>query len=78
MALGLDRIGATSIGSGSSNGVGGCEEGELRPRGPSGDDCIDVCAGVVDKEGQAEVMVEIGVMLNDNGVIPTFCCEGAG
>lgn len=69
MALGLERSGTGTVGSGSCNGVGGHEEGRLRPRGPSGDDCSEVYAGVDDNDSLAGLRAEAAVMLDDSGVM---------
>lgn len=68
-------IGTASNGSGSCNGGGRGNEGKLRPRGPSGEDCSEVYAGVDDNDGPVGLMVAVGVMLDGNSV--TFGCMSA-
>lgn len=51
IALWLSIVGVATRGSGSCSGVGGCDAGRLRPRGPSGDDWSEGYAGVDELEG---------------------------
>ena len=68
-------MGTLAIGSGSCRGVGGSERGAKRPRGPSGDDCIDLSAGVVDDGVAPGVTADAGVRVSGTAV--TICCGKA-
>lgn len=59
------------VGSGSSKGVGGSEDGGKRPRGPSGEDGMDGPAGVVDDEAADGVTADAGVRVAGTAV--TIC-----
>lgn len=65
-------MGILAIDSGSCRGVGGSEKGAKRPRGPSGEDGIEVSAGVVDEEVAEGVMAEVGVTVKGTDV--TILC----
>lgn len=57
-------------GSGSWIGVGGCDVGGLRPRGPSGDDWSDAYAGVDALEGPDGLRSDLGVIVRvGNGTV---------
>ena len=64
-------MGVAVTGSGSCNGGGASENGEKRPRGPSGEDWMEVLAGVVDEEAEG-VKADAGVKVR--GMLVTICC----
>ena len=67
-------MGILAIGSGSCRGVGGSKKGAKRPRGPSGEDWIEVSAGVVDEEVAEGVTAEAEVKVKGTDVT-MFCAE---
>ena len=71
IALGSGDEGRLKDDSGNCSGVGGFEYGRFRPRGPSGDDCIEVFA-VVDVEVPVGVTAGAGVTVNGTEVT-VFC-----
>ena len=64
-------MGMLAVGSGSCKGVGGSGHGGKRPRGPSGEDGMDVPAGVLDDEAADDVTAAAGVSVTGTAV--TFC-----
>lgn len=75
IAFCLGDLGILVIGSGSCRGVGGSEKRAKRPRGPSGEDCTDVSAGVVDDEVAEGVTADADVRVS--GTAGTICCGEA-
>ena len=65
-----------ALGSGSCRGVGESLRGGKRPRGPSGEDGMDVPAGVFDDEVADGVTAEAGVRVTGTAV--TICGEANG
>lgn len=60
-----------ALGSGSCKGVGGSVHGGKRPRGPSGEDGMDVPAGVFEDEAADGVTADAGN--NVTGIAVTIC-----
>lgn len=81
MAFWQGSMGGPISGSGSCSGVGGCEIGRWRPRGPSGDDWSEVYAegyaGVDTVEGPPGLCTDRGVILRVGNVNPG-CSGGRG
>ena len=68
--------GALSVDSGSSRGVGEKSTGRLRPRGPSGEDCIERVAGLAVDDVSLGVRTEAGVTGNGTEVLIWCLAEG--
>lgn len=67
-------MGVAVIGSGNCSGGGTSANGGYRPWGPSGEDCIEVVAGVVDDDAEG-VRADAGVKVK--GILVTICCVRA-
>ena len=64
-------MGTLAVGSGSCKGVGGSGHGGKRPRGPSGEDGMEVAAGVFGDEAANGVTADAGVRVTGTAV--TIC-----
>ena len=68
--FGVEGVG--SLASGSWKGVGGYEEGEFLPLGPSGEELRGVNTGLVVDEGPLGLTAEAGVTVKGTEVL--ICC----
>ena len=74
MALAVGGVVEPIADSGSCMGAGDSARGGSRPRGPSGDDCVDLFVGLEVKEGTPEPRVEAEVSFQGTAAVagPAF------
>jgi hypothetical protein len=68
--------GGLNVDSGNSRGVGEKSRGRLRPRGPSGEDCIERVAGLAVDDVPLDVRAEAGVTVDGTEVLGWCLSEG--